>query len=110
MIKNISKKCNATAQKQQLNSASYACTFKMPININRHKITVMIDLSATEIFMFKKLTDSKGFATQKKDDPYNLIVVDGNSLSDGNERVVEETRSLPAAIQHHHEEITFDIV
>ena len=110
LIKSISKECNTMTQKQQLNSASYTCTFKMPINIDGHKMTAMIDSGATGIFMFKKLADSKGFAIQKKDDPYNLIVVNRNPLSNGNERVVEETRPLPVAIQHHHEEITFDIV
>ena len=61
LIKSISKKCNAMIQKQQLNSASYACTFKTSINVNRHKMIVMIDSDATEIFMFKKPTDSKEF-------------------------------------------------
>ena len=97
-------------QKQQLNSASYARTFKTLINIDEHKMTAMIDSDATEIFMFKKLINSKGFTIQKKNNPYNLIVVNGNPLSDENERVVEETRSLLIAIQRHHEEITFDIV
>ena len=70
----------------------------------------MIDSDATEIFMFKKLTDSKEFAIQKKNDPYDLIVVDRNPLSDKNERVIEETKPLSVAIQCHHEEIIFDIV
>ena len=110
LIKNISKKCNTMTQKQQLKSASYACTFKTSINIDRHKIIVIIDSDTTEIFMFKKLTDSKEFAIQKKNNSYNLIVVDENPLSDENERVMKETRPLSVAIQHHHEKITFDIV
>ena len=58
----------------------------------------MINSNATEIFIFKKLTDSKEFAIQKKNDSYNLIVVDENSLSDENERVMKETRLLLIAI------------
>ena len=73
-------------------------------------MTVMIDLDATEIFMFKKLINSKEFAIQRKNNSYDLIVVDENSLSNENERVVKETRSLLIAIQHHHEKIIFDIV
>ena len=73
-------------------------------------MTVMINSDTTEIFMFKKLTDSKEFTIQKKNDSYDLIIVDENSLSDENERVIEETRSLLIAIQHHHEKITFDII
>ena len=60
--------------------------------------------------MFKKLTDSKEFAIQKKNNSYNLIVVDRNSLSDRNERVMKETRPLSVTIQHHHKKIIFDIV
>ena len=70
----------------------------------------MINSDATEIFMFKKLTDSKEFAIWKKNDSYDLIVVNENSLFNENERVIEETRSLLIAIQHHHEKIIFDIV
>ena len=110
LIESISKKCNTIIQKQQLNSASYTCTFKMSININEHKITVMIDSDTTEIFMFKKMTDSKEFTIQKKNDSYDLIVVDENSLFNENERVIEETKSLSVTIQCHHEKIIFDIV
>ena len=73
-------------------------------------MTVIIDSDTIEIFMFRKLTDSKEFATQKKNNSYNLIVVDENLLSDENERVMKETRSLSVAIQHHHEKIIFNIV
>ena len=61
-------------------------------------MTVMIDSDATEIFMFRKLTESKEFTIQKKNDSYDLIVVDENSLSDENKRVMKETRSLSATI------------
>ena len=73
-------------------------------------MTVIINLNTTEIFIFKKLTDSKEFTIQKKNDLYNLIVVNRNSLSDENERVIEEIRSLLITIQHHYKKIIFDII
>ncbi len=59
--------------------------------------------------MARALVEKKEYSTQKKPDAYNLIIVDGNPLSDGNERVNRETKPLPIAIQQHHEELTFDI-
>ena len=73
-------------------------------------MTVMIDSDATGIFIFKKLTDSKEFTIQKKNDSYNLIVVNENPLFNRNERVMKETKSLLITIQHHYEKITFNIV
>ena len=70
----------------------------------------MINLNATEIFIFKKLTDSKEFAIQKKNNSYNLIIVNENSLFNKNKRVIEETRLLLTAIQHYYEKIIFNIV
>ena len=61
-------------------------------------MTVIIDSDITEIFIFKKLTDSKEFTIQKKNDSYNLIIVNRNSLSDENKKVIEEIRSLLTAI------------
>ena len=73
-------------------------------------MTVMINSDTTEIFMFKKLTDSKEFTIQKKNNSYNLIVVNRNPLFNKNERVMKETRLLLIIIQHHYEKIIFDIV
>ena len=58
----------------------------------------MINSNATEIFMFKKLTDSKEFAIQKKNDSYDLIVVDENLLFNENKKVMKEIKSLLIAI------------
>jgi len=38
------------------------------------------------------------------------VIVDGNPLLDGNERVNKETKPLSIAIQQHHEKLIFDIV
>ena len=110
LIKSISKKeCNMIAQKQ-INSVSTASTFQTPINVNGHRFTAMIDSSATENFMSQGLIERKRLSTRKKDDSYDLIVIDENSLPSENERVDTETKSLPIATQRHHEKLTFDIV
>ena len=70
----------------------------------------MVDSDATGNFMVRALVEKKDYPTQKKPDAYNLVIVDGNPLPDGNERVDRETKPLPIAIQQHHEELTFDIV
>ena len=57
-------------------------------------MTVMINLNVTEIFIFKKLADSKEFIIQKKNNSYNLIVVNRNLLFNRNKRVIEEIRLL----------------
>jgi hypothetical protein len=58
----------------------------------------MIDFDATDNFMIRALVKKKDYSTQKKPDVYNLIIVDGNSLFDKNERVNKETKSLSIAI------------
>ena len=70
----------------------------------------MINSDATEIFIFKRLADSKEFAMQKKNDSYNLIVINENSLFNENKRMMKEIRSLSAAIQHYYEKIIFNII
>ncbi len=58
----------------------------------------MIDSNAIDNFMIKALVKKKNYFTQKKSDAYNLIIVDGNSLFDENEKVNKETKSLLIAI------------
>ena len=110
LIKGISReKCNMIAQKQ-INSVSTTSTFQTSINVNEHRLTAMIDSSATENFMSQGLIERKRLSTRKKDDSYDLIVIDENSLSSENERMNTETKSLSIAIQRHHEKLIFDIV
>jgi hypothetical protein len=54
----------------------------------------MIDSDATGNFMARALVKKKDYFTQKKSDVYNLVIVDENSLLDGNERVNKETKLL----------------
>jgi len=58
----------------------------------------MVDSDATGNFMARALVKKEGYPTQKKPDAYNLVIVDENSLPDGNERVNRETKPLPIAI------------
>jgi len=58
----------------------------------------MIDSNAIDNFMARALVKREGYSTRKKSNAYNLIIVDGNSLFDKNERVDKETKSLSIAI------------
>jgi len=58
----------------------------------------MVDSDATDNFMARALVKKEGYSTQKKPDAYNLIIVDGNSLLDENEKVNKETKPLSIAI------------
>jgi hypothetical protein len=58
----------------------------------------MIDSDATDNFMIRALVKKKDYSTQKKPNTYNLVIVDKNSLPDGNERVNKDTKSLSIAI------------
>ena len=110
LIKSISKKeCNMIAQKQ-INSINTTSTFQTSINVNEHRFTAMIDSSATKNFMSQNLIERKYLFTRKKDDSYDLIIIDENSLFSENERVNTKTKSLSIAIQRHHEKLIFDIV
>jgi len=48
--------------------------------------------------MFRSLVEREEYSTQRKSDVYNLIVVDGNLLSDKNRRVNKEIKLLSIAI------------
>jgi hypothetical protein len=98
------------AQQQQLNSTAHARCFTTSVKVNGRRLIAMVDSGATGNFMARALVEREGYSTQKKPDAYNLVIVDGNSLLDKNERVDKETKPLSIAIQQHHEELTFDIV
>jgi len=86
------------AQQQQLNLIAHARCFTTSIKINGCRFIAMVDSGATGNFMVKALVEKEGYSTQKKPNAYNLVVVDGNSLLDGNERVDRETKPLSIAI------------
>jgi predicted aspartyl protease len=86
------------AQQQQLNLIAHARCFTTLVKINGRRFIAMIDSGAIDNFMTKALVKKEGYFTQKKLDAYNLVIVDENSLFDGNERVDKETKSLSIAI------------
>ena len=86
------------AQQQQLNLTAHARCFITLVKINDYWFIAMIDSNAIDNFMIKALVKKKNYFTQKKSDAYNLIIVDGNSLFDENEKVNKETKSLLIAI------------
>ena len=98
LIKNISKKCNIIAQKEQLNSINYARIFQTSINVNEQRFTIMINSSATENFISQAFVDRKEFFIRKKNDEYDLIIINDNLLFNENERMSKKTTSLSISI------------
>jgi hypothetical protein len=86
------------AQQQQLNLTAHARCFITLVKINDCRLIAMINSDATGNFMTRALIEREEYSTQRKSDAYNLIIVDGNPLSDENERVNKETKSLSIAI------------
>jgi len=86
------------AQQQQLNLTAHARCFTTPIKVNGCRFIAMVDSGATGNFMARALVKKEGYLTQKKLDAYNLVIVDGNSLLDENEKVNKETKPLSIAI------------
>ena len=97
------------AQKQ-LNSVNYARIFQTSINVYERQFTTMIDFDATKNFMSKKLVDKKEFFTREKNDEYDLIIINDNSLFNENERISQKTKSLSIKTQLCRELLVFDIV
>jgi len=86
------------AQQQQLNSTAHARCFTTLVKVNGRRLIAMVDSDATGNFMARALVEREGYPTRKKPDAYNLVVVDGNPLPNGNGRVDRETKPLPIAI------------
>lgn len=78
----------------------------MFININENQLTTLIDTSATRNFMLNAIIEKKDFSIKRKDESYNLKIIDDNKLS----RVIYETKLLSTIIQRHHEKITFNVI
>jgi predicted aspartyl protease len=86
------------AQQQQLNLTAHARYFITSIKINGRRFIAMIDSGAIDNFMTRALVKKEDYPTQKKSNVYNLVIVDENSLSDGNEKVNRETKPLSIVI------------
>ena len=64
----------------------------------------MINLNTIEIFIFRKLTNSKELIIQKKKNLYNLIKINKNKI------IIKETKLLLIAIKCHYKKIIFNII
>ena len=70
----------------------------------------MIDFDATRNFVSFSLVDKKGLLIQKKNDAYNLMIINGDSLKGNEEIIIEEIILLTMTFQQHHEELTLNVV
>jgi predicted aspartyl protease len=86
------------AQQQQLNLTAHARCFITSVKVNDCRFIAMINSGATSNFMARALVKKEGYSTQNKSNAYNLMIVDGNSLLDENEKVNKETKPLSIAI------------
>ena len=110
-MKNSLKKCNITTRAlQQLNLISYARTFCTFIRLESHRLIAMINFDAIKNFVSSSLVNKKGLLIQKKKDAYNLMTIDGDSLKNNDEIIIEEIILLTMTFQQHHEELTLNIV
>ena len=57
-------------------------------------------------FVSQKFVDRKNLSVKKKIDSYELQAVNEKTLS---KRIIEKTKSLQIAFQHHHEKHIFDV-
>ena len=96
---------------QQINTINYAQIFKTSIRIDDFRKTIMMNSNATENFISSRLITTLKCATQKKNESYQLQIINDNSLSrKNNKEVIRETKSLSIIIQRYHEKLIFDIV
>ena len=100
-------KCNTISPKQQILLTNYAWCLKTLIDINGKQIIVMINSGTTRTFISSHLVEKFGLMTWKKQDDYELSVVDRSQLET---RVDKETTPLLIVIQQHHETLTFNVV
>ena len=110
-MKNSLQECNNIEKVlQQINSISYARIFCTSIRLEFHQFIAMINFDTTRNFVSSSLVNKKGLSTQKKKDVYNLMTINGDSLKDNDEMIIEEIISLTMTFQQHHEEFTLNVV
>ena len=82
----------------------------MLININRYQLIVIVELSITENFILIFLANKKRFSIYKKEDTYDLIIIDKNPLLSIKEKVNKKTKPSLIATQQYYKKIIFDII
>ena len=97
--------------KKQLCATQGGMQLYVVAKIKGRHLRTMIDSGATGNFMTRKVADTQGLLTQRKADPYPLLVVDGEPISSNNGMVTHETVPLEMVmLRGHKETIQFDIV
>ena len=108
MIKGISLKCNLTAHKEV--SVNYARSLKKYVLINDKRAFVMIDSKISKNFISQQLIDKLKTTTRLKKNPYNLMIINGSSLSSDNERIRRKTASVTLVMSNHKKQLFLNIV
>ena len=107
-IENISKKCDITTQREQLNLVNITRESSTTINVSKQRFVLMIDSSAKKKDISLKRIDRKEFFTQLYQHKHDLKVIE-YSLN-RNERVNIENIRLSKANRHHHKKLILNIV
>ena len=108
MVKGIPLECNFIAHKED--SVNYARSLKKYIMMNGERALAIIDSGAMGNFISKQLVDKFGTITKLKEDPYDLMVIDGNSLPSDDGRVRYETTPVTLVMSDHEEKLSLDTV
>ena len=110
-MKNSLQECNHIERiLQQINSTNYARIFCTSIRLEFHRFIAMINFDATRNFVSSFFVNKKELLTQKKKDAYNLMTINGDSLKNNDEMIIEEIIFLTMTLQQHHEELTLNVV
>ena len=107
-IENISKECDITTQREQLNLVSITRESSTTINVSKQRLVLMIDSSAKRTNILLKQIDRKKFSIQLHQHEHDLKVIK-YSLN-RNERVNIENIRLSKTNRHHHKKLILNIV
>ena len=99
MIKNISLKYNFTIHKK--NSVKYVRVFEEYVYMNNKRAFVMIDSETTNNFISQRLIDKFDVKKKFKKDLYNLMILNKRSLSNDNDRILYEIKSITLMMSNH---------
>lgn len=75
LVEDISKKYNMISH-QQLNSVNKILIFYTPININKHWLTVIVDLSKSKNLMSLYLTNKESLLIWMDKNTQNVMIID----------------------------------
>ena len=108
MIKGIPLECNFIAHKED--SVKYARSLKKYVMMNEERALAIIDSGAMGNFISQQLVDKFGTITKLKKDSYDLMIINGNSLSSDDGRVRYETTPVTLVMSDHEKKLSLNIV